>query len=362
MTKHNPENERIKRRYFAYLKEAKRRGEPSVDAAAKALNRFELDTRFRSFRTFHPEQAVAFKRHLAEQTNARTGKPLAKATIHSTLAALKAFFTWLAGQPRFRSKLSYSDADYFNLSDRDSRIARTRLDKPAPSLDQVRHAILTMPAGSAIERRDRAVVAFILLTGARDGAVRSIRVKHVDLAAGCLIQDAREVATKNGKTIPATFFPVGADIRGVVEDWIEYLTTQLHWGPDDPLFPATRVEAGPDQTFRPVGLDHRHWTTAEPIRDIFRRAFDSAGLPYYPPHRLRKTLVLLGEVLCQTPEQFKAWSQNLGHSDVLTTFTSYGELTAARQADVIRELGRPKKTKDEALSMLQEATSALLRG
>ena len=130
MPTHNPDNERLKRRYFSYLKEAKRRGEPSVDAAAKALSRFEHDTRFRSFKAFNPEQAVAFKRHLAEQTNVRTGKPLAKATIYSTLAALKALFVWLAGQPGFRSRLSYSDADYFNLSDRDARIARTRLDKP----------------------------------------------------------------------------------------------------------------------------------------------------------------------------------------------------------------------------------------
>jgi hypothetical protein len=28
MTKHNPENERIKRKYFAYLKEAKGHSEP----------------------------------------------------------------------------------------------------------------------------------------------------------------------------------------------------------------------------------------------------------------------------------------------------------------------------------------------
>jgi hypothetical protein len=37
MTTHNPDNERIKRRYFAYLKEAKRHSEPTVDAVAKAL-------------------------------------------------------------------------------------------------------------------------------------------------------------------------------------------------------------------------------------------------------------------------------------------------------------------------------------
>ena len=41
MKKHNADNERIKRKYFAYLKEAKRHSEPTVDAAAKALNRFE---------------------------------------------------------------------------------------------------------------------------------------------------------------------------------------------------------------------------------------------------------------------------------------------------------------------------------
>lgn len=44
MTKHNPSNERIKRAYFAFLKEAKRHSEPTVDATAKALSRFELYT------------------------------------------------------------------------------------------------------------------------------------------------------------------------------------------------------------------------------------------------------------------------------------------------------------------------------
>jgi len=45
MTKHHAENERIKRKYFAYLKEAMRNSEPTVDAAAKALARFEDHTK-----------------------------------------------------------------------------------------------------------------------------------------------------------------------------------------------------------------------------------------------------------------------------------------------------------------------------
>lgn len=49
MKKNNPNNERIKHKYFAFLKEAKRHSEPTVDAAAKALSRFEVHTKYRDF-------------------------------------------------------------------------------------------------------------------------------------------------------------------------------------------------------------------------------------------------------------------------------------------------------------------------
>ena len=102
MKKHNPSNERIKRKYFAFLKEAKRHSEPTVDAAAKALNRFEVYSKFRDFKTFHFAQAVAFKKHLAQQKGKQSGKNLSKATLHSTLTQLKRFFQWLAQQPGYK--------------------------------------------------------------------------------------------------------------------------------------------------------------------------------------------------------------------------------------------------------------------
>ena len=76
MAMHNADNERIKRRYFVFLKEAKRQSEDSVDAAAKALARFESDTRCRDFKTFHFEQAVAFKKRLADQDSLTAGGTL----------------------------------------------------------------------------------------------------------------------------------------------------------------------------------------------------------------------------------------------------------------------------------------------
>ena len=114
------------------------------------------------------------------------------------------------------------------------------------------------------------------------------------------------------------------------------------WGNDDPFFPATRVALGPARQFVAVGLERAHWSSAARIRTIFRDAFTSAGLPYFNPHSFRNTLVRLGQSVCQTPEEFKAWSQNLGHDKVLTTFLSYGQVETSRQGEIIRELATPQ--------------------
>ena len=98
------------------------------------------------------------------------------------------------------------------------------------------------------------------------------------------------------------------------------------------------ISLGANRQFEAAGLTREHWSNATPIRTIFREAFANAGLPYFNPHSFRNTLVQLGQDLCKTPEQFKAWSQNLGHEKVLTTFLSYGEVACQRQGEIIRDL------------------------
>lgn len=341
MKKCNPANERIKRRYFAFLKEAKRHSEPTVDTAAKALSRFEAYTRHRDFKAFHFEQAIAFKSHLAEQKGHESDEKLSKATLHRTLTQLKRFFQWLALQPGYKSRVRYTDAEYFNLSEKDARVATAKRQQRFPTVEQIKHVISKMPGNTEIERRDRALIAFTLLTGARDSAIASLKLKHIDLISGCVDQDARDVKTKFSKTFTTFFFPVGEDIHAIVSEWVTFLRDEKLWGNDDPLFPATKVVLGLNRQFEAGGLAREHWKTASPIRSIFRDAFIRAGLPYYNPHSFRNTLARLGEEVCKTPEQFKAWSQNLGHEKVLTTFTSYGEVACHRQGEIIRDLAKP---------------------
>lgn len=343
MTKYNAENERIKRKYFAYLKEAMRNSEATVDAAAKALARFEAHTKHKDFRAFHFEQAIAFKKHLAEQKAQQSGEKLSKATLHATLTQLKRFFQWLAWQPGYKSRLQYSDAEYFNLSDKDTRIATAQREQKSPTLEQIKHVIGVMLHQTDIEKRNRALIAFALLTGARDSAIASMKLKHVDLIENSVNQDAREVNTKFSKTFDTFFFPVGDEILEIVTEWVTYLREEKLWGNDDPLFPATRVALGSSKQFAADGFDRKHWSNATPIRTIFRKAFNDAGLPYFNPHSFRNTLVRLGEEICKTPEQFKAWSQNLGHEKVLTTFLSYGGVACQRQGEIIRDLAKPQQ-------------------
>ncbi len=342
MLKHNANNERIKHRYFTYLKEAKRLSEQTLDSVAKALARFEDYTQFKDFKAFHFQQAIAFKAHLAKQKGQRSQQVLSKATLHSTLASLQRFFQWLAGQPSYKSRLNYSDADYFNLSEKDMRIATARRVQNTPTMEQIKHVIATMPYNTDIERRNRALVAFTILTGARDNAITSIKLKHIDLIHGYVKQDAREVKTKFSKTFTTYFFPVDGDIQKIFAEWVQYLRNEKLYSNEDPLFPTTRIVIGKSGEFEVDSLDKKHWSNATPIRKIFRDAFEYANLPYFTPHSFRHTLVRLGEGLCNTPEDFKAWSQNLGHEAVLTTFFSYGEVAEHRQGEIIQNLNTKK--------------------
>ena len=174
MNRSNAENVRIKRDYFAHLKGPGRQSEASIDAVAKALSRFESYTRNKDFRTFRKDQAIGFTAHLSREVNERTGEPLSKATLLTTLNALKAFFTWLSQQHGFKSKFTYVDAEYFALSLKDTAVAKSTRGRPVPSIEQIRHVTRSMPSRTDVEKRDRALVALALMTGARDDALASL--------------------------------------------------------------------------------------------------------------------------------------------------------------------------------------------
>ena len=350
MSKRVSTNLRVKRKYLVWLKDARGLSEASIDKAAAAIAVYEAWLGLKDFRAFHSESARAFKRHLASRRNGATGARLSPASISGVLREAKAFFKWLADQPGYRSKLSHSDADYLSSDRRSETARRSSCWKPHPSPRDVMRALDHMPVGTVIERRNRALVAFLFLTASRETAAISLRLGDVDLHQSCVHFNGRTVATKFGKSFTTAFFPYDPRIETIVREWIEELRAGHGFSIGDPLFPKTKVGVGPDRKFAALGIGRDPWASASSAAGIFKQAFAEAGLPPFSPHRVRDTVVELASDHCRTPEDFKAWSQNMGHEDVLTTFRSYGSVPQGRQVELMerfRKQGRPGGPSDD---------------
>jgi integrase/recombinase XerD len=341
--KFNEENERVKRAYMTYLRDAKGYAPVSVDKVADALLRLETAIGMKPFKNLSIEDAKKFKDALDASKNQRTGKQLSAALRVGVLTSVRAFVLWLADRPGFKSRIRHSDAAYFSPSLKEARIAHARRPIPHPSPAQAAHAFRLMPDATAIDRRNKALFALMMLTGARIAAAASLTIGHIDLKEGSIFQDGRNVNTKFSKSFTTWFLPIDPIYLACLTAWIAELRGQLLFGNTDPLFPRPKMMVSPTTGFQVVGLTREHYASEESLRKFIKEAFTNAGLPPFSPHRFRNTLVELSNSLCTTPEEIKALSMNLGHERVSTTIDDYGRLSPERQGEVIKAMRRKAK-------------------
>ena len=260
---------------------------------------------------------------------------MAKSSALAITATQREFTLWLSQQNGFRSRVSAADAEYFNLSRRDEAEARAAPARAAPSVKQAKCALEAMPTATPRELRDKALFGLLCLTGIRISALISLRIKHVDLQDKSVTQDPREVATKFGKSMH-TFFAKGfPEAEAALRVWITYLEDEALYGPDDPLFPATAISPQANTGFKATGFQRRAGKSSEPARKIVNAAFTGVGLPAFGPHTFRQMLARHAAKNCNSVAEIVATSQNLGHTDVLTTLRSYGQIDRDRMRALI---------------------------
>lgn len=340
MPEYNPVNEVVKKQYEESLLHGKCRDPKTVRAVWNNLNLFEKFTNHVDYKTFNSEQAKSFKAWLEKQKN-KDGDLLSLSTVRSTLNSVREFFEWLAIHPQYIKKIDGRAVQYLRLSDNANRAARASREKSPPTLKELETTLKAMPYETDIQKRDRALFAFIIITGARDDAVVSLKMKHVNAKDKTVWQDPKAVRTKGRKGIVTRF--VGAPLplgENIVLEWLDHAQNVLKLKPEDPLFPKTLVKPNPDtMSFEAQGLSREHWANAQPVRDIFKTAFEAVGLPYYNPHLFRKTLCKWG-LKNLSQYEYKALSQNLGHEHAMTTYNSYAKLSEDEQVEAIAGMGR----------------------
>jgi len=281
---------------------------------------------------------------------------------YDILRFLRKFFEWLSQQPK--SKINPTYIGFLNLSRKDSQIATSVRKVDVPTFEEVLKVAESISGKTEVEKRDRALISFTLLTGARISAIVSLRMKSFDRRRFVVEQSPSSgVKTKFSKQIITALFPLpDAKPLAYFLEWFDYLEQKRKFSPNEPIFPATKLEQGKESmSYYSSGIvEPVFWSNANPARKVFEKRFKGANIPYYHPHTLRHLIVKEFLKTRLTEEEKKAISQNLGHEDIGTTFGSYGygKISTDRQVDIVRGI---KFTHPETESVLEGMSDASIK-
>ncbi len=331
-------NEKIKRKYLQWLGQAAGLSKSTILAYERALSLFDEFSDDKDYATFNQRQAVGFKDWL--QDGGKTGRSVSITTIYNQIRYVKAFFTWLAGQPGYKSRVKLDAVSYLTLER--GKVRQATAPKPVkyPSLEHILSLVRSIRPETVIDQRDRALISFLLLSGMRDQAVATLPLSCFDRHNLTVSQDpSRGVATKFSKSIQTRLFEFDSGLITHVVSWAGFLERDMKFCPANPLFPRTRVEqAEGGLTFAATGIKPAFWKGTNSIRKILKERAESAGLEYYHPHTFRHAAVHLALKRCKDAEQMKAVSQNLGHEHIATTVMTYGTLDNPRVQELVGQM------------------------
>jgi integrase len=336
-------NEIIKRKFFEYLINSRGFSKATIGCYEKAIWLWEDFTNKTDFIGFNKTKAEEFKTWLKDKRKTHSEESVSLSYCYDNLRHLKTFFEWLSKQAGYK-KINSTDIDYFNLSKGEVRIATQPKGKVSPTLNEIKTLIESIQGKTEIGMRDKALISLTFLTGARISAILSLPMKSFDKENLIIHQDPTYgVKTKFSKKIVSALIPFSyKEPLNYFIEWFDYLEKQKNFQPNDPIFPATKIENGKINLgyYNTQEVEPFFWKSTTSVRKIFEKRFIQAGIKYYHPHTFRHLLIKEISKLPLTEEQKKAISQNLGHEDVGTTFGSYGygKIDEERQVEIIRNI------------------------
>lgn len=338
MSRPNINNERVKRKYIRWMKEAQGLSDLTINVIERAIGLYEDFTESEDFERFNGQSAVEFKKWLSQYP--KRSRPTSVRTVYHYLRHLKRFLVWLSGQPGYRSRIRINDTSYLSLDRKSVREATAQSRPKWPPLEHVNQLAGSIDIVNEIDRRDQALISFLLLSGMRDTAVRSLPLGCFDPDTLQVQQDpGRGVSTKFGKSIVTTLFRFDDQLLGYVLNWVEFLKRHKRFSGACPMFPRSKLgHKDGGLSFISDEVEPVFWKSSGSIRQILKKRSVEADLAYFNPHSFRHAAVQLAMRRCRTPEEFKAVSQNLGHDNVGTTLTSYGKVDDSRVAELITSI------------------------
>ncbi len=361
-------NETLKRRFYEWLKATKGFAPNTIECYEKAIWLWEDFTNKTDFGSFSMTRAKDFKDWLKNKKKANSEENISMSYCYDNLRHLKVFFDWLSKQAGYRSKINQTAIDYFNLTRKEVREATQPKSVKYPTLEEIKKVIESLTGKTEIEMRDRALFSLAFLTGARISAIRTLPIKSFDKKDLIIYQDpALGVQTKFSKKITTVLIPFSyKEALDYFIEWFDYLEKEKKFQPNDPIFPATKIENGKENIsyYNTGKVEARFLQNSTSLRKIFEKRFKQVEIKYYHPHTFRHFVIKEMSKFPMTKEEEKAYSQNMGHENVGTTFGTYayGNIEEKRQIEIIKNIdfeGRKREVKmfislEEARQLLKE--------
>jgi len=357
MTKVSAKNERAKRSFFRYLKNADGRCDSTVNNIENGILLWQEFSKNEDFAHYNADKAIDFKKWLAKREI--RGKSISIVTYHAYLRYLRKFFGWLVREPGYRSRIKPNAVDYLKITEKEGRIATQSPPRNYPSFEYVKMLVHSINGDTEIDQRDRALISFTLLSGMRDKAIVTLPLGCFDEEKLVIIQNPRKgVETKFAKLIPTTLLQFDENMLKSVIDWAKHLKVK-GFGSQHPLFPRSKLDQGNDHmTFEPSNeVEPVFWQGTGRMREIFKKRSHDAELPYFPPHTFRHLAITLALKACKNGEEIKAISQNFGHEQIATTLCTYGNYPPPRLTEIINTMdfsGKQQPTVTDEIRELKE--------
>jgi site-specific recombinase XerD len=254
-------------------------------------------------------------------------------SLKSTCGVVRKFFTWARREwPRKYAKLNASWVD--TLRPARSKGMQTRAKgHQFYTLDEMRLIAAVEPSTLLIER-DRAMMAFLYLSGARASAFVTLPISCVRLEEMAVDQFAEMgVHTKNHKSQTTYLLPI-PELLQIVQEWDDKVRSQL---PESAMWYSGIHQDG--ETLAPIYTqkDSRREKVADGIKHVCKLA----GVEFKSTHKFRHGHTVYVRSMAKTISEFMAASRNLMHESVSTTERVYAQLTNSEVKSVIANM-KPK--------------------
>jgi integrase len=209
--------------------------------------------------------------------------------------------------------------------------------------------IARLPVHSITEKRARAAICFLYLSGMRITAFLTLPLACVNIDGRQIEQNpGKGVITKNRKAAITTLLPI-PELLQIVKDWDDQVRRELPL--DSPWF----AYIDHFDHLMPPGKDFQERVNGRRMACIkgMKRLCTQANVPYKSPHKLRHAHAIFGIKHARDMQELKAVSQNLMHSSISITDGIYGNLNNNDMMKTIAGLASNAEEPKDLRSLLQ---------